>query len=109
MCIDFPLVGRFLRRRNESTGDGADENKFCFVPHIDFVSSGRFSFAENDCNISPLSKRVPRGVPTVKVSLGAIGSVCNFDKDIVVSILKDIMVKFVSQLQVFQLQLLAID
>jgi len=33
-----------------------------FVPHLDFVDSGRYKFAQNECNISPLAKNVPRAV-----------------------------------------------
>lgn len=32
---------------------------FVFVPHLDFIDSGRFQFPENEYNISPLSKRLP--------------------------------------------------
>jgi hypothetical protein len=48
-CIDFPLVGRFMKRINE-------DDKHFFIPHIDFVESGKFQFVENDFNISPFSK-----------------------------------------------------
>lgn len=89
--VDFPLVGKFHRRDGE---DG--DYKFTFVPHIDFIASGKFQFPQNDNNISPLSKRVPKGGQVVKVSLGAIGQRADYDRDLVASILKDIMVKFVS-------------
>ena len=39
-CVDFPLVGRFFYR---STGD-AEKLKFTYIPHLDFIDSGRFSF-----------------------------------------------------------------
>jgi len=42
-----------------------------------------------------LSKRVPKGGPVVKVSLGAIGHRADYDRDLVGSILKDVMVKFI--------------
>ena len=73
-----------------------EDNKITFIPHLDFISSGKFAFPQNDYNISPLSKRVPKGVNAVKVSLGAIGQSCEYDRDLVASILKDVMVKFVS-------------
>ena len=38
---------------------GGQEDKYFFVPHIDFCESGKFSFPENDFNISPLSKSLP--------------------------------------------------
>lgn len=74
--MDFPLVGRFVSKPI-SSGDGqtgeSQQTNICFIPHIDFLSSGKFSFPQNDSNISPLSKRVPKPSKTVKVSLGAIG------------------------------------
>ena len=36
--VDFPLVGKFHRRE----GDGPENCKFTFVPHIDFIASGKF-------------------------------------------------------------------
>ena len=75
--------------------DGPAKN-FTFIPHIDFIASGKFAFPQNECNVSPLSKRVPRNVNTVKVSLGAIGFNCDYDRELVASVLKDVMVKFVS-------------
>jgi hypothetical protein len=68
-----------------------------FIPHLDFLASGRFAFPQNEYNVSPLSKRVPQNVTSVKVSLGSIGLSCEYDRDLVASILKDVMVKFVSQ------------
>lgn len=69
--------------------------KFSFVPHLDFVASGKFGFPQNEFNISPLSKRVPKNVNTVKVSLGSIGMKAEYDRELVAAILKDIMVKFI--------------
>ena len=92
-CVDFPLVGRFHYRSHQETGES---KKFTFVPHIDFLASGKFSFPQNEWNISPLSKRVPKQAASVKVSLGAIGAACEYDRELVASILKDVMVKFVS-------------
>ena len=46
-CVDFPLVGRFIARESIPLAVKNDENcegMFSFIPHIDFVSSGRFSF-----------------------------------------------------------------
>ncbi|CDW91113.1 UNKNOWN [Stylonychia lemnae] len=51
-CVDFPLVGRFLKKNIN------DREITIFVPHIDFVESGRFKFLENDSNVSPLNKQV---------------------------------------------------
>ena len=34
-CVDFPYVGRFMKRINA-------EDKYFIVPHIDFLDSGRF-------------------------------------------------------------------
>ena len=47
-------------------------------------------------NISPFSKRVPKAPKTVRVSLGAIGESCEYDRELVGSILKDVVFKFVS-------------
>ena len=47
LCVDFPLVGRFMSRQvTEGGAPGApsDERVFTFVPHLDFVASGKFSF-----------------------------------------------------------------
>lgn len=68
---------------------------FTFIPHIDFIASGKFAFPQNEYNVSPLSKRVPKNVNTVKVSLGSIGINCEYDRELVASILKDVMVKFI--------------
>ena len=57
-CLDFPLVGRFLRRITPG-GKGDTGNQYVFIPHLDFVESGRYSFPENDFNISPFSKTLP--------------------------------------------------
>jgi hypothetical protein len=46
------------------------------VPHLDFIASGKFKFPQNESNISPLSKKVPKGFKTITVSLGAIGASC---------------------------------
>lgn len=34
-CIDFPLAGKFMKKVGE-------EDKYFFVPHLDFVGSGNF-------------------------------------------------------------------
>ena len=108
-CVDFPLVGRFIRQdvylsstmKDTANAVGTDKSstendKYCFIPHLDFLSSGKFSFPQNDYNISPLSRRVPKGQPTVKVSLGAIGQRAEYDRELVASILKDTISKLVS-------------
>lgn len=91
-CVDFPLVGRFFRKEKD---DPNEAFKFTFVPHIDFIATGKFAFPQNEFNVSPLSKRVPKAASTVKVSLGAIGSKAEYDRELVASILKDVMVKFI--------------
>jgi len=88
--VDFTLVGRFFYRNNGDT----DKLKFTFIPHLDFIDSGRFSFPQNESNISPLSKKVPK-LTSIKISLGAISSQCEYDREIVASILKDVMVLFI--------------
>lgn len=50
-CVDFPLIGRFMKRISTS-------DKYLFIPHIDFIDSGKFQFPENDYNISPFSQIV---------------------------------------------------
>lgn len=77
---------------NESDGN----SKYSFIPHLDFISSGKFKFPQNQYNVSPLSKRVPKGITSVKVSLGAIGHSAEYDRELVASILKDTICKFVS-------------
>ena len=84
-AVDFPLVGRFLPR----------PETVAFVPHLDFITSGKFTFPQNDNNISPLSKKMPKNVKALKVSLGAIGENCEFDRELVASILKDVLNKFI--------------
>ena len=68
---------------------------FTFIPHLDFVTSGKFQFPQNAYNVSPLSKRVPKNVKALKVSLGAIGENAEFDRELVASILKDVVLKFI--------------
>jgi hypothetical protein len=46
--IDFPLVGKFYKRLNDT--------HYIFFPHLDFIESGHFTFKENDYNHSPFSK-----------------------------------------------------
>ena len=75
--------------------DPNEQLKFCFVPHLDFIASGKFGFPQNKFNISPLSKRVPKHLNTVKVSLGTIGLKAEYDRELVAAILKDVMVKFI--------------
>lgn len=48
-CVDFPLVGRFYMRRvhaedqHESSVFDQKEKPFViFVPHLDFIESGKF-------------------------------------------------------------------
>ena len=99
-CVDFPLVGRFIQRKSiplavDNETDDSDY-KYTFIPHLDFVASGKFKFPQNQYNISPLSKRVPKGQTTVTVSLGAIGQSAEYDRELVASILKDVICKFVS-------------
>ena len=62
--IDFPLLGKFVGR------DGED---IVWVPHLDFIDNGRFRFRENELNISPLSKHVPKANSS-KLSLGQLSS-----------------------------------
>jgi hypothetical protein len=44
-------MGKFIKRINS-------ENKYVFLPHLDFLESGRFKFSENDSNIGPFSKKL---------------------------------------------------
>ena len=84
-AIDLPLVGRFFPN---------DDGKAIFVPHLDFVNSGRFSFPQNEFNISPLASNVPKSTALV-ISLGAIAKQCEYDSEIVASILKDVFSHFI--------------
>lgn len=45
-------------RRVVNDPDGEKEYYF-FVPHLDFIESGRFQFPENDYNMSPFYKYLP--------------------------------------------------
>jgi hypothetical protein len=44
-----------------------------------------------------LSKRVPKNVKALRVSLGAIGENAEFDRELVASILKDVVLKFMEK------------
>lgn len=50
-CVDFPLVGKFMKRNNA-------ESKAIFIPHLDFLESGRFRFSDNESNIGPFSNKL---------------------------------------------------
>ena len=50
-CIDLPLAGRFKR-----IGEENGQPLYAFMPHLDMIGSGNFSFPENDSNVSPFSK-----------------------------------------------------
>lgn len=52
--VEFPLLGKFACK-NASDSD----KEYIFLPNLDFISSGKFSYPENDCNIPPFSKRAP--------------------------------------------------
>ena len=45
-CVDFPLLGKFMKLGEQ----------FMYVPSLEFVDSGKFSFPENDYNMSPFNK-----------------------------------------------------
>ena len=82
-AIDFPLVGKFF----------AQNDQIVFVPHLDFINSGRFKFKQNEANISPLSRKVPK-VTVNKLSLAQsqLG-----DAELDAYILKDVIYQFVKQ------------
>jgi hypothetical protein len=83
--IDFPLLGKFVGRDNEDV---------VWVPSLDFIDNGRFRFRENELNISPLSKYVPKTNVT-KLSLGQLSSQCGFPQEQIIKVLKDIITKFI--------------
>lgn len=87
-CVDFPLVGKFFKRANSNT-------KCCFVPHLDFLESGRFKFADNESNIGPFSKKLSSVPSAQPVSASAIGAAANLERDEVMILLKEAMVKFI--------------
>lgn len=70
---------------------------YSFLPHLDFVGSGHFKFAENAQNVSPLSKgAVGFQSNLITVSLTSTGAVCNLDRESVATTLKAIFSNFVS-------------
>ena len=88
----MPLAGKFKRLSIE---DGVA--KYCFMPHLDMIGSGNFSFPENEYNVSPFSKSAVKFAHTVQtVSLTAIAAACQMDRENVATLLKAIFVKFVS-------------
>lgn len=93
--MDLPLAGKF-RRIQEEKPDGTAA-QYAFMPHLDFVGSGNFSFQENQFNISPLSKGAAGFQSNIlTVSLSSISAVINIDREATVHFLKQIFVKFVS-------------
>lgn len=73
-----------------------DQVKVCFVPHLDFVASASFSFPENDANVSPFTKGIERNMVTI--SLSSVAAVCKLDRETCGSMLKEIFIRFVSDL-----------
>lgn len=73
----------------------SDGNGIVFVPHLDFLSSGKFKFSENEYNVSPFSKSISRA-NQITVSLTSVAAVCNVDRDQIGQSLKEVFVKFVS-------------
>ena len=47
-------------QNNSFYENGQQNSTIVFIPHLDFVESGKFSFPQNEQNISPLSKQVPK-------------------------------------------------
>ena len=74
---------------------GREENEIVWVPHLDFIDNGRFRFRENESNISPLSKNVPK-TNALKMPLGIMSSVCGQPQEQIVKVLKDIVSKFIA-------------
>ena len=91
-CVDLPLVGKF-RKLNGSDGD----SQYTFMPHLDFIGSGNFSFPENESNVSPFAKASMGFQHSVlTMSLTAVSAVCDMDREQASQLLKAIFVKFVS-------------
>ena len=88
-CIDLPTAGKFLKV------DGEGDN-YCFMPHLDLVGSGVFSFPENDFNVSPFSKAAGRFRNATTLSLTSICAGVNSDRERVAGLIKQVFVKFVS-------------
>ena len=40
ICVEFPLIGKFIPQSNSNE----NEKHIVFVPLLDFLASGRFSF-----------------------------------------------------------------
>jgi hypothetical protein len=68
ICVEFPLIGKFIPQ--SESNDTESKKKIVFVPLLDFLASGRFSFPQNQNNVSPLSKKVPKYSKSIIVSLG---------------------------------------
>ena len=101
--VDLPLAGKFKRQATDD--DGNQKPVYMFMPHLDFVGSGHFKFAENDANVSPFSK-ASAGFQSklVTVSLTSLGAVCSLDRESVATVLKAIFVKFVSPIMLSCMQ-----
>ena len=90
--MDLPLAGKFKRI---SVDEGTA--KYGFMPHLDLIGSGNFSFPENEFNVSPFAKGATGFAHTMQtVSLTALAAACGLDREKVATLLKAIFVKFVS-------------
>ena len=93
--VDLPLAGKFKKQRKDDEAENAAD-KFCFMPHLDFIGSGHFKYPENDANISPFSKgSASFAISLCTVSLTSIGAVCSLDRESVATALKSIFVEFI--------------
>ncbi|TNV82554.1 hypothetical protein FGO68_gene2673 [Halteria grandinella] len=96
-CVEFPLCGKFIKRKDQSESNYG----FIFIPSLEFLSAGHFQFPENEYNISPLSKSVQvlSGVTQQTVSSSALSVACGvgIERDHVMLILKEIFTKFIEE------------
>ena len=92
-CVDLPMVGKFIKER-PNTDKEQTEPQYIFIPHLDFVDSGKFSFPENQFNLSPFSKNIPQ-TTSITVSGTGIAQVTALDRDLVNAIIKEIFAKLV--------------
>jgi hypothetical protein len=42
ICVEFPLIGKFIPQSDSNENDS--KKNVVFVPSLDFLASGRFSF-----------------------------------------------------------------
>jgi hypothetical protein len=44
ICVEFPLIGKFIPHSYSNENENENNKQIVFVPLLDFLASGRFSF-----------------------------------------------------------------